>query len=82
MTNFIYKGLTGNAEIGNTSVWVFPNIWRLGQVKDTKFNADVSNEMLLNAAKCQVVNYKFKITAFTDSELLRKNQKEGGGGLK
>ena len=82
MTNFIYQGLTRNPEIGNTSVWVFPNIWRLGQVSDTKFNTNASNEILLNAAKCQVLNYKCKITAFTVSELLWKNQKEGGGGIK
>ena len=56
MTIFNYKGLTRNPETGNTSAWVFPNIWRLGQVMNTKFNTNtnVSNEMLLNAAKCQV----------------------------
>ena len=53
---FNYKGSTRNPETGNNSVWVFPSIWRLGQVMDTKFNTNtiVSNEMLLNAAKCQV----------------------------
>ena len=40
-------------EIGNTPVWVFPNIWRLGQVRDTKFGMNISNKILLNAAKCQ-----------------------------
>ena len=40
-------------KIGNTPVWVFPNIWRLGWVRNTKFGTKVSNEMLLNAAKCQ-----------------------------
>ena len=30
------------------------NIWRLGQVKDTNFCRNVSNEKLLNAEKCQV----------------------------
>ena len=48
-----YKGLTRNLEIGNTPVWVLPNIWRLGQVGDTKFGANVSNKMLLHAAKYQ-----------------------------
>ena len=43
---FVYKGLTRNPEIGNTSVWVLPNIWRLGRIRDTKF---VSSEVLLNA---------------------------------
>ena len=53
MTIFFYKGLTRNPEIGNTPVWVLPNIWRLGQVMDTKFGTNVSNRMLLNAAKFQ-----------------------------
>ena len=42
MTIFFYKGLTGNPEIGNTPVWFLPNIWRLGQVRDTKFGTKVS----------------------------------------
>ena len=53
MTIFFFKGLTRNLEIGNTPVWVFPNIWRLGQVMDTKFGKNVCNRMLLNAAKLQ-----------------------------
>ena len=52
-TIFFYKGLTRNPEIGNTPVLVLPNMWRLGQVRDTKFGANVSNKMLLHAAKCQ-----------------------------
>ena len=52
-TIFFYKGLTRNPEIGNTPVWVLPNIWRLGRIKNTKFDTNVSNEMLLNAAKYQ-----------------------------
>ena len=48
-----FKGLTRNLEIRNIPVWVLPNTWRLGRVWDTKFGANVSNEMLLNAAKCQ-----------------------------
>ena len=53
MAIFFYKGLTRNNEIGNTPVWGLPNIWRLGQFRDTKFSTKVSNEMLLNTAKCQ-----------------------------
>ena len=53
MTIFFYKGLTRNPEIGNTPVWVFPNIWILGRVMGTKFGANVSNKLLLNAAKFQ-----------------------------
>ena len=53
MTIFFDKGLTRNPEMGNTTVRVFPNIWRLEQVRDIKFGTNVSNEMLLNATKCQ-----------------------------
>ena len=53
MKIYFYKGLTRNPEIGNTSVWVFPNIWRLERVRNTKFSSSVSSKMLLNAAKCQ-----------------------------
>ena len=57
MTIYFYKKLTRNLEIGNTTVWVLPNIWRLDGVKDTKFGMDVCNEMLLNAEKYQ--SYSF-----------------------
>ena len=53
MTTFFHKGLTRNQIIWNISVWVLPSIWRLGQVGDTKFGTNVSNKILLNAAKCQ-----------------------------
>ena len=53
MTIFFYKGLARNPEIGNTPVSVLPNIWRLGQVRGTKFGTNVSNKMLLNDAKCK-----------------------------
>ena len=51
MTIFVYKGLTRNPEIENTPIWVLPNIWKLEQVRNTKFGTKVSNLMLLNAAK-------------------------------
>ena len=57
MTIFFYKGSTRNPKIENTHVWVFPNIWRLGRVIDTKFGTNVSNKMLLNAAKFQVCSF-------------------------
>ena len=50
---FVYKGLTRNLEIENTSVWGLPNICRLGQVRDTKFGKNVCNKKLISAAKCQ-----------------------------
>ena len=53
LTIFFCKGLTRNPKIGYTLVWVLPNIWRLGRVRDTKFRTKVSNEMSLKAAKCQ-----------------------------
>ena len=69
MTNFFYKGLTRNPEIGNTPVWVLPNICRLGQVRDTKFGANVSNKILLKAAKCQGCSfYRFWVIKRKPSE--------------
>ena len=56
ITILFYKGLTRNPEIGNTPVWVLSNIWRLRQVMDTKFDTNVSNKILLNAAKFQGYN--------------------------
>ena len=53
MTIPFYKGLTRNPEIRNTPIWVLPNIWRLERVTNTKFGTNVSNKILLNAAKCQ-----------------------------
>ena len=54
--------MTKNPKIGNTFVWVLPNIWRLGRVMDTKFGASLSDKMLLNAAKCQgYIFYCFRV---------------------
>ena len=57
MTVSFYKGLIRNLEIGDTPVWVLPNIWRLRRVSDTKCSTKFSNKMLLNSAKCQ--SYSF-----------------------
>ena len=57
MKIFIYKGWFRNPEIGNTYVWVSPNIWRLRQVRESKFVKNVSNEKLRIAAKCQVYSF-------------------------
>ena len=62
------RGLTRNPEIGNTPVCILPNIWRLGRVRDTKFRMNVSNEMLLNAAKCQ--SYSFYCVWFIKGKRL------------
>ena len=53
MTISFCNGLTRNPEIGNALIWVLPNIWRLGQVKNTKLGPIFSNKILLNAEKCQ-----------------------------
>ena len=59
---FFYKGLARNPKMGNTPVWGLPNIWRLGRVMDTKFGTNVSNRMLLNAAKFQGYSfYRFRV---------------------
>ena len=67
VTIFVYKRLTRNREIGNTPVWVLPNIWKLGRVKDTKFGTNVSDKNLLKLQNGRVA-------ALTVSELLRENQ--------
>ena len=39
---------------------VLPNIWRLGQIRDTKFGKNVTNGKLLNTAKFQIyITYRF-----------------------
>ena len=72
MTIFFYKGLTRNPEIGNSPVWILLYVWRLGRVREIKFVTNVTNKMLLNAAR---------VTAFTIFELLKENQqgRRGGG---
>ena len=76
ITIFFYKGLTRNPEIGNTPVWVLPNIWRLGQVMDTKFG--------MSPIKYYWMLQNFRVTALTAAltvfELLRENQLRRGAG--
>ena len=74
MTIFFYKGLIKNLVIGNTPVWVLTNIWGLGKIRDTKFGTNISNEMLLNVAKCQGYSfYSFWVTPSTAHRLALKN---------
>ena len=71
ITFFCYKGWP---EIGNTPVWVLPNIWRMRRVRDTIFGTSVCNKMLMNAAKCQVYSfYRFWV-------IKRKPTRGGEGG--
>ena len=60
MANFVYKGLTKNPENGNTLARILPNIQRLGQVKDTIFGTNVSNEMLYQMLQ----NSRFTVLQF------------------
>ena len=53
MTIFFYRRLTRNPETTKTPVWVWINIWRLRQVRDTKLGIIVCNYMSLNAEKFQ-----------------------------
>ena len=76
MTIFVYKGLTRNTEIGNAPVWGLLNIWRLGQVRDTKFGTNVSCKKLLNAAKRQ----GYSIYPFWIMKEKQTGGGEGGGG--
>ena len=62
LTTFVCKRLTRDPKIGNTFVWVFLNIRRLGRVRDTKCDINVSNKKLLNPSKCQgYSSYRFWI---------------------
>ena len=69
MTIFLYKGLTRNPEIGNIPVWVLPNIWRLV--------LGIQNLAWISLMICYYMLQNSRITAFTISELLRKNQQRG-----
>ena len=53
------KKLTRNPKIGNTTVWVLSNIWRIGWVRDRKFGSNVSKEKLLNAANFQAFSSRY-----------------------
>ena len=66
MTTFCYMGLTRNRKIGHTHFGVLSNIWRLGQVRDTKLGSNVSIEMLHAA--------KWRVASFNVLEPLRKSQ--------
>ena len=59
MTIFLYKELTRNRETGNTPLWVLPDIWRLGRVRDTKFDTIVSNKSYWMLQNARVTAFKF-----------------------
>ena len=60
--NFFYKELTRNPKIENTPIWVLLNVWKLGQIRDTKFGTKFSNKISLNTVKYQGYSfYRFWI---------------------
>ena len=69
----IFKGLTRIPEIRNNPIWVLPNIWRMGQVMDTKFGMNVSNRII----ECYWMLQNARVTTLTIFELLRENQLQG-----
>ena len=76
MTIFFYKGLTRNPEIENTPVWIFPNIWSLARVRDTKVGTNVNNKISLNAAEWQSYSlYRFWVIKVKPTGLM------GRGGI-
>ena len=68
MTIFFYKGLTRNPEIENTPVWVLPNMWRMGWIRDTKFG--------MSLMKCYWKLQNARVTASTIFES-RQTQQDG-----
>ena len=73
MTIFVYMGLTRNTR-------VLPNIWRLRQVRDTRFNTN--KNVTVSLIKCYWMLHNIRVTAFTVSELLRKKAFEDLQSLK
>ena len=72
MTIFFYKGLTWNPKIGYNPVWVLPNVWGQGRIRDTKLGANASNEMLSNVAKCQGHSfYRFWVIKGKPTEMVK-----------
>ena len=68
ITIFLYEGSTRSLEIGNTSVWILPNIWRLEKIRDTKF-------WQMSLMKCYWMLQNTRVTAAMVSDSLRKNQR-------
>ena len=59
MTVLILWGIKKKSKSQVGPALVLPNIWRLGQVRDTKFGTNVSNKILLNAAKQQGYSFYY-----------------------
>ena len=68
-----YKGLTRNSEVGNNPVWAFPNIWRLGWVKDTKFCTNVTESCkMLELHLLPFLSYYFFLSFYDTFEELKE----------
>ena len=52
MTSFVYKRFEQKFGDGNNHVWVFQNIWRLGQVTDIKFGWMY---LMKSAGMCKII---------------------------
>ena len=48
--------------MGNTPTYVWPNIWNLERVRNTKFGRNVCNKMWLNTATTTTTQTKVKAT--------------------
>ena len=78
MTIFFYKRLTRNPEIRYIPVWVLPDTWRLGRVRDIKFEMNVPNKMLLNAGSSNVngvIRATLNLFIFLQKDFTRTNTK-------
>ena len=62
MTISFYGGLTTNAELRNSPSEFYPISGDWGELRITKFDTNLSNKMLLNAAKCQGYNFYYFIS--------------------
>ena len=72
MTISFSKRLTRHRKIGNTPVWVLPDIWRL--------EYQIPNFARKPLIKCYWMLENARITASTVSGLLRENQQRAEGG--
>ena len=70
MSISFYKGLTRNLEIGNTPVWVLPNIIDWSELW-------IPNLVRMSLIECCWMLQNSTVTAFTVFELLRENQLGG-----
>ena len=67
ITIFVYKGLTGNSEIGNTSVCVLPIAGDWDELGILSFAQ-------MSLIKCYWMLQNARVLAFTVFDLLRENQ--------